>query len=1245
MRSIILMAVIAALVASPALAGRNANGALVVHTNNAIAYTGSADYCASALPQVCEQLVPTTTKAPETEIVVVWFLAAFRPEADPAVTTIQFGIDHNLPIDQGYFERSAACGPGILELPDSDWPEGAGDGHSGNLVSFSTPVTQKVWPFYWFAVYGQTSESRIGTRTYPSTNEAKFVDTSNPPVEDLCARFGTVRWGAGGSNDCPPASNCAIAVTSPNGGENWEQGSNHSITWTSSQCAGPIRIDLLRDGIVCQTIAAAAPNAGSYGWIPQQCNGAVSGYRIQLTDLGSGRADQSNATFSIPTGSCQLLLESPNGDERFDQGSVLPILWGSTNCGGQVKIELIRNGAVCATINAGTSNDGSFDWIAQPCAGECGYKIRVTDLSSGLADETDGTFCIAPCVPVLSVPNGGESWLQTTVQTLTWSAPACGGSVRLELVRDGTVCATIAASTPNDGSHAWPAQACGGFTDGYRVRLTDLASGAFDESDAPFSIPICAVSVIAPNGGESWTEESAREILWTAETCGTEVKIELLRNGSPCLTISPATPNDGSFLWTAEQCAGATSGYTIRVTDLTTGVADASNAVFSIPDPPCQITVASPNGGESWVESTNREITWTSRFCGGTVKIDLIRAGAVCATISPGTANDGGFQWIAQRCGTFTTDYKIRITDLTLGGVDESDQPFTIPTCQPLVVFPNGGEEIPPGSSQTIQWNSTNCGGSVKIEILRNGVPCATLAESTPNDGSHPWTANMCGENKTGYKIRIRDLTTQVADESDAVFCIGCGEKYYFPGGIRLVRGKSGLEIPLHARNDQPLRSLAIKFCFDPAILQCVDLSISGTRAAAATSFTKSCAAGCAIATITFGAACPPQLDAGDGPILKLIVDVPDEAPLGSTPLDLIDATPAVNTMTPCGGAAYRATLIDGSVEISLQPFIRGDTDADGAIDIADIVACLAYQFADGPAPECRDAADIDDSGRIDIADCLAGLCAQFGDCDPPSLECVTDATADDPLDCASSPPCDGLAPPRERAAALPAGRIVIGEPTEAGGDTLRVPLLAETSIPLAGLQFEVIHDPAHFDLLGIEPAPGIDFLRARPIEPGRIRAGCIPDFRLERSLRAGTDLVGVARLLRVARSEGSSDLEVAGGRGVSEDRRGVELGGSRIELPLTPADPHLAARLALDLPNPIATGAEIRLTMPVAAHATIELFDIAGRRVTTLHDAHLGAGIHRIGWDASGTIGTGIYFVRASASGERTTRRTTVLR
>ncbi|HAK97420.1 MAG TPA: hypothetical protein DCM87_21140, partial [Planctomycetes bacterium] len=88
--------------------------------------------------------------------------------------------------------------------------------------------------------------------------------------------------------------------------------------------------------------------------------------------------------------------------------------------------------------------------------------------------------------------------------------------------------------------------------------------------------------------------------------------------------------------------------------------------------------------------------------------------------------------------------------------------------------------------------------------------------------------------------------------------------------------------------------------------------------------------------------------------------------------------------------------------------FRRGDSDSDGAIDIADAIFNLGYLFARSAAPDCLDTADANDDGQVDIADAIALLSHLFAETGPlpaPFGSCGLDLTADD-LDCGSYPPC-----------------------------------------------------------------------------------------------------------------------------------------------------------------------------------------------------------------------------------------------
>lgn len=192
---------------------------------------------------------------------------------------------------------------------------------------------------------------------------------------------------------------------------------------------------------------------------------------------------------------------------------------------------------------------------------------------------------LGPCAVTVTRPTGSESICGGEPVQIQWTfTGACGSNVRIELLREGSVCQVIAASTEGDGAYTWPAAQCAGQSSGYSIRVTDLTSEVSSTSAGSFSIlPGPSLAVTYPNGNESLVASAMAQLTWDhSACCGPKVKLELLREGSPCQVIADSAANNGSFSWRVSQCAQSTEGYRLRVTDLDTGTMDVSDADFQI---------------------------------------------------------------------------------------------------------------------------------------------------------------------------------------------------------------------------------------------------------------------------------------------------------------------------------------------------------------------------------------------------------------------------------------------------------------------------------------------------------------------------------------------------------------------------------------------------------------------------------------------------------------------------------------
>lgn len=104
----------------------------------------------------------------------------------------------------------------------------------------------------------------------------------------------------------------------------------------------------------------------------------------------------------------------------------------------------------------------------------------------------------------------------------------------------------------------------------------------------------------------------------------------------------------------------------------------------------------------------------------------------------------------------------------------------------------------------------------------------------------------------------------------------------------------------------------------------------------------------------------------------------------------------------------YGAGVDIGAYEFTGLAFRRGDTNADGRCDVADMVFCVRHVFGEALFPTCEKAADVNDDGQVDVADPIFGLNYLFAGgtrLPEPSAICGPDPTTDD-LGCESFPPC-----------------------------------------------------------------------------------------------------------------------------------------------------------------------------------------------------------------------------------------------
>jgi alpha-tubulin suppressor-like RCC1 family protein len=409
-----------------------------------------------------------------------------------------------------------------------------------------------------------------------------------------------------------------------------------------------------------------------------------------------------------------------------------------------------RDGASAVTVNQ-QLNGGTWVPIGVYyfTAGTGGSVTLGTAGTTGYVIADAVRFSPAPPVQV-TVPNGGERWLAGSAQTIRWRAYDLTGNVAVELLQDGTVAQTLAASVPaTDEALAWTVPGnLSGSTYTIRVRSIDTPS-AVDVSDAAFTLPPPGpTEVIVDN------TEAARVTLtgrWIASATspgfyGTNYLYDdLAQKGTTSARFTPAIPGEGWYTvalrWrnshsslasavpvtvthrdgasavavNQQQGGGAwvplgiyyftagTNGSVLLGTTGTTGYVIADAVRFS-PAPPLQVTA--PNGGERWFTGSMQTIRWRAYDLTGNVTIELLRDGAAVQTLAASVAaTTEALAWTVP-AGLSGTTYTVRVSSLTTPAAqDASDGPCTLMASGPAEVIVDNSDAT--GVTLTGRWTAS----------------------------------------------------------------------------------------------------------------------------------------------------------------------------------------------------------------------------------------------------------------------------------------------------------------------------------------------------------------------------------------------------------------------------------------------------------------------------------------------------------------------------------------------------------
>ncbi|MEO0294046.1 MAG: S8 family serine peptidase [candidate division WOR-3 bacterium] len=279
--------------------------------------------------------------------------------ADSVITVGAIGKDHYESGPQESFSSQGPTTDGRIK-PDVMAPDSCNSYAYGYWqgTSLSSPHIAGVCALIK-SRYPEYSNSEI--RNYLYTNCSVDLGTSG---KDNIYGWGKVVM---------PDIDTTITITSPNGGEEWQVGSSHDITWVSSGTSGNVHIEYSTDnGSSWLDIVASIPDTGAYSWtIP---NTPSDSCLVRISDIDGTPSDTSDAMFRIsPTYPGTIRFVTVDGSGSKDGRS-----WENAYNGTQIQTAINESGVTEVWIAKGT-------YYPTNQVGGTGERFRTFQMKNGVA--------------------------------------------------------------------------------------------------------------------------------------------------------------------------------------------------------------------------------------------------------------------------------------------------------------------------------------------------------------------------------------------------------------------------------------------------------------------------------------------------------------------------------------------------------------------------------------------------------------------------------------------------------------------------------------------------------------------------------------------------------------------------------------------------------------------------------------------------------------------------------------------
>jgi uncharacterized protein YjiK/fibronectin type 3 domain-containing protein len=561
---------------------------------------------------------------------------------------------------------------------------------------------------------------------------------------------------------------------------------------------------------------AVAVNSSGDVYVVDQGNQRIQKFHVTKTSVTSvstwGSSGSGDGEFNSPSGIAldwggQVYVADTENHriQKFDEDGNFLLTWGSsgtetgqfsfpvgvsTDSSGYVYVVDQGNGRVQKFDGGGNyithwgaagTGDGQFDSPSDIAVDVSGNAF-VTDTNNNRVEKFRAKRLFPEAPTDLAATVKAESKISLSWQDL--SDNETGFKVKRKAGVRGTY-ETIATVGSNATSYV-DKEVTANTVYYYTIWAYNSAGGsAYSSEVMSYTVDL---NVLSPNGGEIIPSGSTRTIEW--EAIGDLIsdltyKVEYSTDGGSTWKLIAEGLTETTYDWTVPKPTKNLRNCLVRVKGVDSegkkrGI-DKSDSAFTI-----EVTrLTSPNGGEVWETGTTHAITWTTEMTVRDVaRVKLFYSkdgGSSWTLIQPIDANPETFDWTipALNGNKKSCLVKVILYDSSGGqvGADTSDDPFKIEVVE--LTYPNGGQTLTPGATETITWVTHNTIRSVskaKLSFTKDGETWVPIETLDTNPGTHDWTVPSFSKERKKCRLKVTLLDDQGkavgSDASDSTFTI-----------------------------------------------------------------------------------------------------------------------------------------------------------------------------------------------------------------------------------------------------------------------------------------------------------------------------------------------------------------------------------------------------------------------------------------------------------------------------------------